>query len=205
MTNGKKARIAFKEELAQIKDETLSELVVTVFDEISADDFFTVGASTSCRYHPTCTIGTHGLIKHTKMVVWWAQQLFRAFEQGAQIDKDAVIAACLLHDIIKNGPRECDVNYSRAFSGHVTSYHGSMLATILLKDYPHLGVEVIAGVANHMGTWSDNTQKSNFDRYFGKSVEFIEPTIVHLADYCASRKVDSLYESIERMDFKELA
>jgi hypothetical protein len=58
--------------------------------------------------------------------------------------------------------------------------------------------KIVSSVGLHMGKWSD-TRLTEF-RY-GNSPE---SQIVHLADYCASKKVDSKIERLEKWEFPDV-
>jgi len=68
----------FKWELQSIHDENIRNFVVKCFDELCPDYFWTVPCSTSGKYHPQISLGEGGLVRHTKLAVWWGLHLITA-------------------------------------------------------------------------------------------------------------------------------
>ena len=168
----------FERELNLIVDEDLRMAVKSYLEEETPDYFWTDGASSSGKYHPSFSQGCGGLVRHTKAVVMFAEELLRmsSYAYMREEYKDYVIAACLLHDTKKYGfTNEIDkseyknhaVNASKAFADYAEQ----------VMDYkPHF--LLLNAISSHMGQWS--TEKE--DRPF-TSVD----RCVHLADYIASR------------------
>ena len=115
-------------------------------------------------------------------------------EIPAQQLQDEVIAALLLHDLIKNG-KGLDPG-GRPLESGVTGTHGVTLADKIIFSHIFLDNEdtlhrILIGITAHMGIWTtDKTRQPD---------KLIDPTerafanLIHLADYCASRKVDDAY------------
>ena len=108
--------------------------------------------------------------------------------------QDEVIATLLLHDLIKNG-KGLDV-HGRPYDRGVTGTHGVTLAD---KMYQHPDIylynddtfyRILAEVAMHMGIWTTKA----YNEIEGYEVF---ANLIHLADYCASRKVDVKYEKLQ--------
>ena len=167
----------FEREINLIVNEDLRMAVKSYMDEETPDYFWTDGASSSGKYHPAFSQGVGGLVRHTKAVVMFAEELLRMSSYAYMKDeyKDYVIAACILHDTAKYGIGEYDKkeyknhakNASVAFAGYAEQ----------VMDYtPHF--LLLNAIATHMGQWS--TDKN--DRPF-TSVD----RCVHMADYMASR------------------
>lgn len=168
----------FERELNLIVNEDLRMAVKSYLEEETPDYFWTDGASSSGKYHPSFSQGCGGLVRHTKAVVMFAEELLRmsSYAYMREEYKDYVIAACLLHDTKKYGfTNEIDkseyknhaVNASKAFADYAEQ----------VMDYkPHF--LLLNAISSHMGQWS--TEKE--DRPF-TSVD----RCVHLADYIASR------------------
>lgn len=192
-----KAETVFKKELQQIHDKDIRDFVLKVFDKLCPGYFWTCPCSTSGKYHPQVSLGEGGLVRHTKLAVWWGIELARAMELEKYHDE--MVATLLLHDLIKNG-KGLDTNGCPLESG-VTGTHGVTLADKIFKnhDIPALGSDtfdrIYKGIAGHMGIWTtDNRYRPN---------NMVRPVIqafanlIHLADYCASRKVDEIYATLQ--------
>ena len=202
-----KAETIFAKELSLIRDKDIKNFVIICFDKLCPDYFWTCPCSTSGKYHPRVALGKGGLVRHTKLAVWWGIELLKAFGTSPELKniapkqlQDEVIATLLMHDMIKNG-KGLGPN-GRPLESGVTGTHGVMLANKIFKnhDIPTLNSDtfdrIYKGVAGHMGIWTTD------DRY--KPNNMVRPMIqafanlIHLADYCASRKVDSIYSILEQ-------
>ena len=198
-----KVEIVFAKELKLIKSEDIKEFVIVFFEEICPDYFWTCPASTSGKYHPKISLGKGGLVRHTKLAVWWGIELLRALEQSPELSsvsvdtlQDEVIAALLMHDMIKNGK---GIN-SKGFSVEgpkVTGTHGVTLAEKIneLIDNDHTYSLIVQGIASHMGVWTtDESQRPHKIKDDPIAQAFAQ--LIHLADYCASRKVNDAVKNI---------
>ena len=183
MDNKQNAERYFAEELAYIQNKEIKEFVLDVFDKLCPDYFWTVPCSTSGKYHPQVSLGIGGLIKHTKLAVWWGIELSKALEMEQYHGE--MVAALLLHDLIKNG-KGLDV-HGRPLERGVTGTHGVTLADMIVnKEFDNeLSLEtcerIFEGIGGHMGIWTT-------DPFYRPDTPFAK--LIHLADYCASRKVD---------------
>jgi len=192
-----KTETIFQKELNQIHDKTIRDFVITCFDKLCPDYFWTCPCSTTGKYHPQVSLGVGGLVRHTKLTVWWGIELLHAlstspglYDIPPAVLHDEIIATLLLHDLIKNGKGLNAKGYP--LERGVTGTHGVTLAKAIGFDAPE---RIFAGIACHMGIWTtDVTFRPD---------SIVDPTIkafanlIHLADYCASRKVDSIYSKLE--------
>lgn len=178
----------FERELNLIKDDELREWVATYLENETPDYFWTEGASSSGKYHPKLSQGYGGTIRHTKAVVWFADELLRmsSYAYMKPIYKDFVVAGALVHDSVKYGfGNEIDktayANHARNaaenFRKYVAQWFGKSVSPFLLE-----------AIASHMGQWS--TEKE--DRPF-TSID----RCLHMADYMASRKFIDIPEIVE--------
>ena len=167
----------FEREINLIVNEDLRMAVKSYMEEATPDYFWTDGASSSGKYHPKFSQGDGGLVRHTKAVVMFAEELLRmsSYAYMREEYKDYVIAACILHDTAKYGVSEYDKaeyknhasNASKAFAEyaeHVMDYKPSEF--------------LLNAIIAHMGQWSTEKEDrpfTNIDR------------CVHMADYMASR------------------
>ena len=167
----------FEREINLIVNEDLRMAVKSYMDEATPDYFWTDGASSSGKYHPAFSQGVGGLVRHTKAVVMFAEELLRmsSYAYMREDFKDYVIAACLLHDTVKYGIGEFDKS---EYKNHARN------AAKAFKDYAEQVMSftpseyLLDAMASHMGQWS--TEKE--DRPF-TSID----RCVHMADYMASR------------------
>ena len=191
-----KAEQIFPNELLKIENKEIREFVIWAFNKFAPDYFWTCPCSTSGKYHPKVSLGVGGLVRHTKLAVWWGEELLRTKEMWPELVDhntdhlhDEVIAALLLHDLVKNGE---GLN-ARGFplDRGVTGTHGVGLAgktTDAIEDTDPSTYHIIYGIACHMGVWTTDLNYIPDDSF---------TRLVHLADYCASRKVDDEMKRLE--------
>jgi HD superfamily phosphohydrolase YqeK len=167
----------FTRELNLITDEVLKMAVKSYLDERVPDHFWEDGASSSGKYHPQFSQGKGGLVRHTKAVVMFAEELLRMSSYMYMKDdyKDYVIMACICHDVAKYGVEEYD---KTTYADHAKN--ASILVNRAWFDY--FGIEapeyLLSAIRSHMGQWTTDKEDrpfTNIDR------------CVHMADYMASR------------------
>lgn len=188
----------FANELTKIRDLDIREFVVACFDKLCPDYFWTCPCSTSGKYHPQYALGKGGLIRHVKSAIWWGIELSKALEMEQYHDE--MVAALLLHDLIKNG-KGLDAN-GRPLERGVTGTHGVTLAHLLTTatvdcQYTE-GIErIFYGIACHMGIWTTDPSYHPTGVYVPSGFRPFA-NLIHLADYCASRKVDELINILQK-------
>ena len=183
-----KCEEVFKTEISSIQNVDIRNYVIAIFEELAPDYFWTAPASTSAKYHPKIGLGNGGLVRHTKLAVFWGIELYEAMVAHS-FGLDEVTAALLLHDLTKQsgGPGGHGVELAKALKGKQWPPQG---------DPAFASVElIIFGVESHMGVWTKPEGKSPNWRNSGLLRNFC--SLVHLADYCASRKVDAFVEGLE--------
>lgn len=166
----------FERELDLIVNEDLRMLTKAYLEERVADYFWQVGASSSGKYHPTFSQNVGGLVRHTKAVVMFAEELLRmnTYAYLNEEYKDYIIVACLVHDTCKYGVLEYDkTNYA----------NHAKLASINFKNFcleeNYVCSEfLLNAISSHMGQWTENREERPFTAI---------DRCVHLADYMASR------------------
>lgn len=189
----------FRSELALIRSPFIQQLVSLCLAK-TPDYFFTVGASATSKHHPAYTLGSGGLVRHTKAAVkiyseltqnglpyWyqWQDHDIQTLMEQTEID-DVCIAALILHDTYKRGDGEG--------GEHSLHEHPILAAQQIIKtgfSIPGLSldegeiVHLIAGlVETHMGKWAFSHHSSTIlpvpETWLAR--------VVHLCDYLASRK-----------------
>lgn len=176
----------FANEIGYIADENLKKFAEKVLED--ADDyFFTVPASSSGKYHPQFSLGESGLVRHTRVVAFFAKCIGESMMFN-QHDIDLLVIAAIAHDIKKQGDNA---------NGHTVGNHPEIAKNYILV----VGTEnenlismddtrkIASAVYSHMGKWgheNDNMPLPETD--FDKALQS--------ADYLASRK------EILNFDFK---
>ena len=166
----------FEREIALIKNEDYQGFIKQYLNEYVPVYFWEIGASSSGKYHPQFSQGEGGLVRHTKAVVMFAEELLRmsSYMYMSEEHKDYVIMACIVHDTCKYGAREYD---KECYKDHAKN-------AVNLVDsawFGYFGINAseffLSAIKCHMGQWSERENRpfTNIDR------------CVHMADYMASR------------------
>ena len=185
----------FEREIKLIKNEDYQKFIEHYLETYVPDYFWEIGASSSGKYHPQFSQGQGGLVRHTKAVVMFADELLRmsSYMYMSEEHKDYVIMACIVHDTCKYGSEE--------FDKEKYQYH-SVLASVNVNSawYDYFGVNAseffLSAIKCHMGQWSERENRpfTNIDR------------CVHMADYMASRSfidIPQIVEEYEAVGFEE--
>ena len=203
-----KAETIFAHELQLIHDPEIKDFVTTCFDKLCPDYFWTCPCSTTGKYHPQVSLGVGGLVRHTKLAVWWGIELSRALCTSSGLKdipllvlQNEIIATLLLHDMIKNGKGLNAQGYP--FDRGVTGTHGVTLLKKINKEILDYGSEgendsfdrILIGIGGHMGIWTTDQWYRPDSKEDPTNKAFAQ--LIHLADYCASRKVDEIYHKLE--------
>ena len=211
-----KAETIFQKELSLIHNPEIKQFVITCFDKLCPDYFWTCPCSITGKYHPQVALGVGGLVRHTKLAVWWGIELLHALGTSPELKnitpkqlQDEVIATLLMHDMIKNGKGLNAQGYP--LDRGVTGTHGVTLANKINNDsLDHKLNEcpserILSGIAGHMGIWTTSVPDRPDNLSDPANRAFAQ--LIHLADYCASRKVDEIYHKLqgEQDDFIQQA
>lgn len=172
----------FRKELLYIKDTQFRIYITQKLNELP-DEFYTVPASSTGKYHPNYALGNGGLVRHTKACVGIAMEMIKceAVVKDGEAKRDILIGALLLHDGMK-----CGIDGK---SKHTTVTHPIDMAKYLQDTYKSEiskdKLDILCRcIASHMGNW--NTDRSGRE-VLPKPQTGLE-RIVHLCDYLASRK-----------------
>ena len=174
----------FKVELNYIKDKRILESCKYMIN-LLPDYFFEIPASSTGKYHPEFAGTKNGLVKHTKVAVRFAYELFsieNINNKYTDIEKDLIIMALLIHDGLKSGMVK--ETYTR-FD------HPILIADLVEKNKEHLSLtddeidKLTKMLKCHMGGWNTNNYS---DVVLPKPKNKLE-NFVHMCDFLASRKV----------------
>jgi 23S rRNA maturation-related 3'-5' exoribonuclease YhaM len=181
----------FETELNYIKDEKIRNFTEKAIF-LLPDYFFTMAASTSGRYHPKFSLGDGGLVRHTKVAVRIAVDIVSLEMMNySDLEKDIIIASLILHDGMK-----CGVNGTGTALLHPTIMadfirNNSELNTLIDNEILE---KITSCIASHMGEWAyDYKDKYKKNQLMPKPKGKMQ-SIVHLADYLASRKYLSEFD-----------
>ena len=188
-----KCEQVFSEELTLIPNRDVRSFVIECFLKFAPDYFWTCPASTSRKYHPEISLGDGGLIRHTKLAVWWGSELAKSFELNPD-QLGEVIAALILHDLVKNGQGLNAKGFS--VDQEATSLHGVWLCNKILVmqadsfTSPEYRTRIAYMIGGHMGCWTNARHEAMKPSSLQDQEVRKLAWVVHLADYCASRKAD---------------
>ena len=169
----------FEREISLIQSEELRMFAKYYFETWCPSYFWEIGASASGKFHPTFSQGEGGLVRHTKAVILFAEELLRMSSYAYMRDefKDYVILACLFHDTCKYGANQQDATAYRDHAMNAAALVASAWQAYFGDEWvfpQYLGDAILS----HMGQWSTDPEHrpfTNIDR------------CVHMADYMASR------------------
>lgn len=169
----------FTKEISYINDESKRKDIEYLIN-LLPDYFFMIPASSTGKYHPKFANTNSGLVKHTKVAVRIAYDLFDTVNNFSDSDKDLIIMALIMHDGLKKGIVEEE--YTR-FD------HPLLVSKLIMENVNNLEMEIddvrklCMMIESHMGKW--NTCKNS-------KIELPVPTtelqrFVHRCDFLASR------------------
>lgn len=152
--------------------------------ELLPDYFFIVPASSTGKYHPSFALGDGGLVRHTKVAVRIAHEMFNdesitgAYSKN---EKDLMIISLIMHDGLKSGLEKSDY----------TKFEHPLLVCNYIKenkeklDFTDKEIEFMCHViSSHMGPWNTN----NYSDVTLPKPESKFQRFVHMCDFLASRK-----------------
>lgn len=161
-------------EINYINNDDTRQHTIDALVELAPEYFWEIPAATTYNHHNPYACNKHGLWIHTKMVFTAYQRLVDSFVSMDRITKeeaDLGRAACLLHDIFKNGRDDEDWREKGALRDH------DLLAAEAIEEETPLDERVSVAIAEHMGPWYDGPEPSND-----------LSLLVHMADMIASSK-----------------
>lgn len=168
--------LLFKQ-LSLIDDKDIKAFVIEILNKVP-NEFHIIAASSTGKHHPSQSNGTGGLVRHILATLYFAKELFYAYDPPA-IHRDIVLGALILHDIGKAMDEPHDIVAATNLRWLARKY-----------DNPAINA-LVEGVRWHMGRWATGSTDCNplevGQKFWPHSFTDIEQ-LVHLADYMASRK-----------------
>lgn len=176
------AKESFINEVNKIKNNDLRTIAETLVEK-TPEYFWHNAASSSGKYHPQCSLGEGGLVRHSIMTAVIAVDLLTSevFIEDTQYNKDLVIFISLFHDILKYGEN----------STHTEFAHPIMSADFVLESLPFSNIDedtaavIYDAIRSHMGKW--NTSRYCPDTILPTPATALQK-LIHVADYISSRK-----------------
>lgn len=181
----------FQRELSYISDAKLTEFA-KILIENAEEYFFEVPASSSGNYHPKFALGEGGLVRHTKAVAYFVNELIRPsieFDKITRYQGDCLIIAAIVHDMKKQGKDGSE--------GHTVREHPELASEYLQEMWYKYGQDLLTedtleyiqhSVERHMGPWQEPKPSTLSD------------VLLFYGDYIASRKEITGLEFIENGD-----
>jgi len=160
---------------------------------LNTPDYFFYGmASSTGKYHPTCTCQKHGLLIHVKRAVYFANRLCDGYGIKG-IEHDIVISAVILHDIAKVPSPKDDPKITYAdYENHpinAKKYFAQMpqhvidLPEEIYYSEPQKEYNLITDcIQHHMGLWTPKSIRKPLSEYTQLEL------IVYTADYMSATK-----------------
>jgi len=169
-------------EVNLIVDKSIKEFTIRTLEN-APDYFYKAMASSTGKYHPTCTNKEGGLIIHVKRATYIVNRLCDGY--GIKdIDRDIVLSAIILHDIAKvPSPKENPQITYADYENHPINAEKYWFGE---KETIELGIDNLAKITNciryHMGLWTPQFIKKGIKDYT------LLELIVYTADYIATTK-----------------
>lgn len=174
----------FNKELSYIKSDRLRESVKVLLNMLP-DYFYEIAASSTGKYHPAFSLGDGGLVRHTKVAVRIARELFNdasLFTSYTDDEKDLLIMSLLLHDGLKEGLiKEKYVRFDHPLLMADFIKDNASKTQITEKEV-HI---MTTSIASHMGPWNTNEPYSSVVLPLPKNKY---EQFIHMCDYLSSRK-----------------
>lgn len=170
----------FSRELSLISNNEIVAFIQIVLNNAS-ERFWTMPASSTNKYHPDSSNTTGGLVVHTKQVFYIAKTILDARADILLTNRDVVLAACLLHDVYKydSGSSQYTIkNHARDGVRWITSLKDVDEFFVTYKSVPAWYEEILNCIMSHHGRFT-----KEYNGFLNEA-----QTIVHLADYIASRR-----------------
>jgi hypothetical protein len=204
-----------------IKEQFARDFVLNVADALCPDYFWVRPASKS-GYHPNVSDGDGGLVRHTLYACWWGTAIARAEDvdslgstpaDESTPNMDAILAALILHDMMKEGdPSKVNETERRGPGQYqfITGIHGIDMADAIYTRFlqrrlpSRWHASVLMAIAGHMGPWTIrpewrpipsnfvNRQTGEFDYDMWRIA-----AIVSRADYASSRLCDGVMATLK--------
>lgn len=173
----------FDKEINYINNPRYKENIKILID-LLPDYFFEVPASSTGKYHPSFALGDGGLVRHTKVAVRIAKELFNDESvSGAYThnEKDLMMMALIMHDGLKSGLKK---------SQYTNFDHPLLVSNYIKENKDKLTLNekevnfLCSVIESHMGPWNTN----NYSNVVLPKPESRYQRFVHMCDYLASRK-----------------
>ena len=169
----------FEKEINYIKSKEKQDDIKYLINLIP-DYFFKIPASSTGKYHPKFASTVNGLLKHTKVAVRIAYDLFETVNNFTDNDKDLIIMALIMHDSVKKGMIEEE--YTR-FD------HPLLASKLIMENAKNLKSniddvrKICMMIESHMGKWNTN----KYSKIMLPLPRDEHERFVHRCDYLASR------------------
>ena len=174
---------SFIKEINKIQNESL-KLASMEMVENAPEYFWTAAASVSGRFHPKCSAGIGGLVRHSILAERIGLDLLNAeiFVKDTPIARDLVIVSMLFHDVIKLGHDENGVKTATEHPILSSNFVNQYLTKHNVDEY--IRETICSSISTHMGKW---TYCNNSNYSLTKPYTDFEK-LIHTADLMASKK-----------------
>ena len=172
----------FEREINYIKDQDIKDSLIFMLEKLP-DYFYVIPASSTGKYHPKFAASDNGLVKHTKVAVRIAYELFQdeTICKFSKREQDLIIMALVLHDGLKSGlikERYTKVEHPLLIANYIKDNKENLKLTDNDIDL------LCRVISSHMGPWNKD--------FNGNVVLPVPKTalerFVHMCDYLSSKK-----------------
>lgn len=182
----------FEKEIEYVQDKNNKEDIKYLIN-LLPDYFFLIPASSTGKYHPKFASTKNGLVKHTKVAIRIAYDLFSTIDNFTNQEKDLIIMALIMHDGLKKGDPEEE--YTR-FD------HPLLSSKLIMEHIKELKMDVedvrkmCSLIESHMGKWNTN----KYSKIVLPLPDNELKRFVHRCDYLASRNYLNI--SFDKLNIK---
>jgi hypothetical protein len=185
----------FENELEFITDDTIRKFAEWSLS-IAPSKYYSVSASNSGDYHPFSSNGKGGLVRHIRLCMLIARELFKdsLYDNFSMYEKDIIYTSLLLHDIGKVTPPPFTYfpKHPIYSVNHIERYKEQPLWVqdfLRSEDW----VLIKSCILTHMGEHGDIS--------CGKPKTRIQ-MFVHLVDYLSSLRVYDYMNEVKKLQFE---
>ena len=168
-------------------NDDIKEFAIELLDDLP-EYIWSVGASSTGKYHPAYSLGEGGLMRHQMAVVRFLNFFFELEQYNSKLttrEMDLMRLAGLVHDGRKSGSQE---DYQK--SKYTKFDHPLLVGEFIKENKANLNftddeIQFLSdAIASHMGPWTKDYDGNEVLPYPKTKYQ----NFVHMCDYLASKK-----------------
>jgi len=199
---GKQANIAFADIVNKIQHIPFKQAVIELV-ELSPDYITCIPSSSTGKYHPADEINESGMVLHVGRCSAIAEEMLRMDSEDNSAEYkyyiDILHAACVLHDIFKNGVVSTKTNndgIKLSKSKYTAKNHPALIYKLICEYEEKVTNEEVKERIRalailclfHEGRWTTEPSKQLCNKKWLTKATVYLSKMMHLVDYIASRR-----------------